>query len=193
MVMVEDYQKPNGDWAKAKKIAGKTHQTLSGAKWFGLLRRCYDREYHKTHPNYADVENGFLCFQDFAEWHMAQIGYASEDWHLDKDLLVKGNKRYSPETCILLPRELNSMIVWKSKNRDGLPTGVTAHHRKYVASWTHEGKNVYAGLYSTVEEAFAIYKTRKEIFIKQQANKWKDKIDPRAYNALMNYEVCITD
>ena len=45
----------------------------------------------------------------------------------------------------------------------------------------------------TPEEAFLAYKKDKEAYIKDVANKWKDKIDPRAYEALMNYEVEITD
>ena len=36
-------------------------------------------------------------------------------------------------------------------------------------------------------------KQAKESFIKEQANKWESQIDPRAYEALMNYEVEITD
>ena len=42
-------------------------------------------------------------------------------------------------------------------------------------------------------EAFNAYKQAKESFVKEQANKWKGKIGERAYNALMNYKVEITD
>ena len=35
--------------------------------------------------------------------------------------------------------------------------------------------------------------TAKEAFVKELANKWKGKIDQRAYEALMNYEVNIDD
>ena len=43
------------------------------------------------------------------------------------------------------------------------------------------------------EDAFSAYKKAKEAYIKEVATKWKDKIDPRAYEALMNYQVEITD
>jgi hypothetical protein len=33
----------------------------------------------------------------------------------------------------------------------------------------------------------------KEAYIKEVANKWKDQIDPRAYEALMSYQVEIND
>ena len=47
--------------------------------------------------------------------------------------------------------------------------------------------------FKTELEAFNAYKQAKEAFIKGQANKWKGKIDERAYNALMNYEVSVDD
>lgn len=49
------------------------------------------------------------------------------------------------------------------------------------------------GNYATAEEAFYAYKEAKESYIKEVANKWKDQIDPKVYNALMNWEVEITD
>ena len=51
----------------------------------------------------------------------------------------------------------------------------------------------HLGSFNTEIEAFNAYKTAKEAFIKEQANKWKGKIDERAYNALMNCQVEITD
>ena len=190
--IIDDYVKTNGEWAKAKKIDGRTFQTVSGAKWFGMHHRCECKSYQEVHPNYSDVTVGFQSFDSFVNWHRLQFGYGEKDWHLDKDVLVKGNKVYSEDNCVLLPRELNSMIVWKSKNR-GLPPCVTPHGTRFIASCTFERKSVYLGIRDTPEEAFFLYKTAKEVFIKQQAEKWKDKIDPRAYEALMNYQVEITD
>ena len=57
----------------------------------------------------------------------------------------------------------------------------------------NKGKQGHLGYYKTEIEAFNAYKQAKEAFIKEQANKWKGKIDDRAYEALMNYEVEITD
>ena len=56
-----------------------------------------------------------------------------------------------------------------------------------------KGRREHLGHFKTEPEAFNAYKTAKESFVKEQANKWKGKIDPRAYNALMNYQVEITD
>ena len=48
-------------------------------------------------------------------------------------------------------------------------------------------------LFDTEIEAFNYYKTNKENYIKELAEKWKSKIDERAYQALINYTVEITD
>ena len=57
----------------------------------------------------------------------------------------------------------------------------------------NKGGSEYLGLFNTEIEAYNAYKTAKESFIKEQANKWKGKIDERAYEALMKYTVGITD
>ena len=57
----------------------------------------------------------------------------------------------------------------------------------------NKGKQEYLGLFKTELEAYNAYKTAKEAFVKEQANEWKSQIDIRAYNALMNYTVEITD
>lgn len=58
---------------------------------------------------------------------------------------------------------------------------------------TVENKGVYLGMHDTPTAAFLAYKTFKESYIKQQANKWKDHIDPRVYESLLTYSVEITD
>ena len=57
----------------------------------------------------------------------------------------------------------------------------------------NKGKSEHLGYFKTEIEAFNTYKQAKEAFVKEQANKFKSQIDPRAYNALMNYQVEITD
>ena len=57
----------------------------------------------------------------------------------------------------------------------------------------NKGKPEWLGSFKTELEAFNAYKQAKEVFVKEQANKWKSQIDPRAYEALMKYEVNIDD
>ena len=56
-----------------------------------------------------------------------------------------------------------------------------------------KGGSEYLGSFKTELEAFNAYKKAKEAFVKEQANKFKSQIDIRAYEALMNYTVDITD
>ena len=64
---------------------------------------------------------------------------------------------------------------------------------RYKAGFTKGMKKVFLGYYATPEEAFQAYKEAKETWIKELADRWKDKLDPRVYEAMYNYKVEITD
>ena len=115
---------------------------------------------------------------------------------LDKDLLIKGNKVYSESTCVFLPKEINSVLIKCTASRGEHLIGVcwSNTHKAFKAQVSkNKGMQEHLGSFNTEIEAFNAYKTAKEAFIKEQANKFKSQIDERAYNALMNYTVEITD
>ena len=115
---------------------------------------------------------------------------------LDKDLLIKGNKVYSESTCVFLPKEINSVLIKCTASRGEHLIGVcwSNTHKAFKAQVSkNKGMQEHLGSFNTEIEAFNAYKTAKEAFIKEQANKFKSQIDERAYNALMNYTVDITD
>ena len=56
-----------------------------------------------------------------------------------------------------------------------------------------KGKQRVLGYYDSSEEAFYAYKAAKEAYIKEVFNEWKYQIEPRVYEALMKYQVEITD
>lgn len=167
--------------------------TWAYQKWINMLERCYDPYDELAAAIYkgVTVDKEWHNFQNFAPWAIAQVGYGNRGWATEKDLLVKGNKFYSPSTCCFLPQELNNQLLKAGKMRGDYPIGVALHRSngKFVAYVS--GK--YAGIFATPEEAFYGYKEAKELRLKTLANKWRDQIDPRAYQALMNYEVSITD
>ena len=163
-----------------------------------MLQRCYSDSYQKQRPTYegCEVSENFKSYEYFYEWCNKQIGFGNKGWHLDKDLLIKGNKIYSEYTCVFLPREINQVLVKREALRGEHLIGVYWHNTKktFVAMVNkNKGKPEHLGSFKTEIEAFNAYKVAKESFIKEQAEKWKDKIDPRAYEALMNYEVNIND
>ena len=173
-------------------------QTKEYGLWKSMLRRCYSDNFKKKNPTYIDCEvsDKFKSYEYFHEWCNKQIGFGVDGFEIDKDLLIKGNKVYSESTCVFLPQEINTLLIKCTASRGKHPIGVCWNKTKksFVAHvGKSKGKQEHLGYFKTEIEAFNAYKQAKEAFIKEQANKWKDKIDIRAYNALMNYEVNIDD
>ena len=166
--------------------------------WCSMLKRCYSTILKKKYPTYegCEVSDNFKSYEYFYEWCNEQIGFNNEGWHLDKDLLIRGNKVYSENTCVFIPKEINSMLIKCTASRGKYLIGVcwSNSNKAFVAQVNkNKGKQRYLGLFKTEIEAFNAYKQAKENFIKEQADKWKSQIDDRAYEALMNYQVEITD
>ena len=178
-----------------KDADGKT--SLDYNLWCGMLERCYSEKYQLLKPTYkgCTVSDNFTRFSYFREWCNKQVGFGVKGFRLDKDILVKGNKVYSETTCCFVPYEINSLLSCCGKRRGKYPIGVSFEPRKglFQATVSFYGRNKRIGYYNTTEEAFQAYKQAKEGYIKEVANKWKDQIDPRAYEALMNWTVEITD
>ena len=165
--------------------------------WKNMLRRCYDEKYSNKYTTYKDctASDNFKYLPYFEEWCHQQTGFDQECWHLDKDILIKRNKVYSENTCCFVPSEVNNLFTKHDSLRGEYPIGVRYHKmgRKYTAQISKFKKVIYLGCFNTPDEAFNAYKEAKEDYIKEVANKWKDQIDPRVYEALMKYRVEITD
>jgi len=164
--------------------------------WRGLLERCYCPKSQKTHPAYIGclVSENFKSYSYFYDWVQKQIGFGEKGFQLDKDLIFKGNKLYSEETCLFLPSELNSLLTTRKAARGILPVGVSANGNGFQADCCTDKTSLrYLGRFNTPEPAFQAYKQAKEAYIKLQAEKWKNFINPRAYAALMAYTISITD
>lgn len=164
--------------------------------WMLVLRRCYDKDFHAKQKSYSDKQvcEEWCNFQNFAKWYEENWKpWMDKTWQLDKDILVKGNKFYSPETCCFVPQEINSLLYVDYRNRK-LPVGVTlSPNGNFCASLSKDNKSFRIGTYKTIMEASEAYKIAKEHYIKEKADKWKDKIDHKVHQALYNYQIKITD
>ena len=176
--------------------------TKDYALWKRMLERCYSDSYQKKRPTYegCEVSDNFKSYEYFYDWCHKQIGFDNDGngnpFQLDKDLLIKGNKVYSESTCVFIPSEINLLLVKREASRGEHPIGVywSKTNKAFIAQINkNKGMQEKLGLFKTELEAFNAYKQAKEAFIKEQANKWKDKIDERTYEALMNYQVNIDD
>lgn len=167
------------------------------AAWRNMLRRCYVPSVQEKYPTYigCTVSDTFKVYDSFQGWHFDQFGYALKGWQIDKDLLIKGNKLYSEDTCTLLPKEINMVLINRKAKRGCLPVGVSASSTKgkYLSQLSLEGRTLYLGTFSTAEQAFLAYKQAKEAYLSYLAERYKILLDPRAYHALKKYQVEITD
>lgn len=171
--------------------------------WQSMLKRCYSEKYHKKRPTYigCEVYEEWYNFQNFAKWYYDNYyEVEGERMHLDKDILVKHNKIYSPETCVFVPKTINLLFVKNDKNRGESAIGTSlTEYSKYrvqchlINPKTGKSKNEYLGYYDTELEAFEVYKHYKEKNIKQVADYFKNQISERLYNGLYRYEVEIDD
>ncbi len=164
--------------------------------WKNMLKRCYQLKQLEKDSSYKEclVSEKWHNFQVFGEWYENNYKPKTmQGWQLDKDILVKGNKIYSPETCCFVPQEINLLIVKSNSTRGKYPIGVTKLGHKFRAEFNINDKTIHLGVFDTIEEAFQAYKTAKENQIKCVANEWKDRITEPTYQALYNYKVEITD
>lgn len=183
------------------KYSSKTKEYQT---WRNMIIRCFTNKEKERHPTYKDVTccDEWLLFDNFYEWLHNQENFDkwlnNEKWCIDKDILVKGNKIYSPDTCCLVPHIINCLFIKCDKSRNGLPIGVHLVGNKFKARCQNPiTKQRYdLGNFTTPEDAFYLgYKPYKENIIKQIAELEysKGNITEKCYNAMMNYEVEIDD
>ena len=196
----------NGNVPKAKEFKdGKWCITWEYHKWQSMLGRCFDNRFKEKYPTYKDVTccDRWLCFANFLEDLEAlkkEYNWSeNETLNLDKDILHKGNKIYSLENCVLVPQWINLLFIKRDNDRGEYPIGVCYNKgaKKYQAQCCINGKRTRLGYYNTIEEAFNAYKIAKKQEIKRVANECILKgfitQDSRLYNAMISYQVKITD
>jgi hypothetical protein len=184
-----------GDYT-SKDVNNK--HTIQYQTWIDMLKRCYDKRVISLQPSYIDK---FVCdewhnFQNFAMWFDSNhYSVGKENVHLDKDILCKGNKVYSPDRCVFVPQSINNLFLRREKDRGEYPIGVKLNNRlnKYESVVSINRKQIYLGCFDTPLEAFRVYKFKKEQYIKQIANQYIQYLPSNLYNALINYQVEIDD
>lgn len=170
------------------KINGKNTKVYN--RWNNILQRCYCPKYQLDNPSYigCSVDERWHNFQNFAKWN--EENYV-DDFAIDKDIIFKGNKIYSPETCFFVPQKINNYFTKSEKVRRDLPIGVFKHNKKYRVWFSKERK--FSKVVDTIEEAFQIYKEYTEMNIKELADEYKDQITEACYEVMYEYKVEITD
>ena len=170
--------------------------------WHDMLQRCYSKKKQKNFSTYTEifVEDYLLHFANFYNFIRRLKGFNQRDekgkvFEMDKDLLIKGNKIYSRSSICFLPSEVNKFLTKSNKSRGNCPIGVSYNKcvGKYVAYINLEGKLKHLGCFNNQHDAFHTYKLAKEDAARRLAEKYKNSIDQRVFDALLNFVVEETD
>lgn len=187
--------------SKYKTRNAKGKQIKEYNTWAQMLKRCYDEKSASKNKTYEEVYvcDEWFLFENFYEWLHSQNNFEkwlnNHEFAIDKDILFKGNKIYSPDTCCLVPRIVNNIFTKRESLRGNLPIGVCKKGNRYAAQMDNKKNTVRLGYFDTKYEAFNAYKTIKENYIKQIAKEEFDKcnITQKCYEAMVNYQVEIDD
>lgn len=169
------------------KVGGKWRMLPLYNQWFDMYQRCTSERSKRLRPTYKDVvlHPDWYSYDNYCEWAKVQKGFEEIDdqghmFQLDKDIL--GGTIYSPDTCLFIPKEVNTFLVRFSESTG---VSVTKHGKFRVCVYDVDLKTTrHIACFNTFEEAFLCYRTIKRERAEFLRNKWKDKIDVRAYEAL---------
>ena len=165
-------------------------------RWHDMMHRCYNNKFHERQSQYKEcsVCEEWLNYSNFKVWY-DKNKYGETQLDLDKDILFKENKIYDPAYVVFVPHEINTLFIARDKCRGDLPIGVSfdTSKNKYRAEVSFMGKSIKLGTFNNPEEAFERYKIYKEDLIQDMAEQYKGKIPDKAYQAMLNWKVEITD
>lgn len=146
--------------------------------WSSMIKRCYYEHYSYRRPRYkgCTICTEWLTFSNFKKWYDANY---RTGMHLDKDILVEGNKIYSPETCRFIPHHINTLLCDRLNGRGELPLGISARNGKngaitYMARCHIENDNRISKTFKTIEEAVSWYSITKTRIVREVAQRALD-------------------
>ena len=167
---------------EGKYKTGRKSGTRMEYIWRCMLQRCYHEKEKHLHPAYygiCTVCDEWLNYQNFCKWYEENYYEAGKGrMHLDKDILVKGNTVYSPETCLIIPQRINLIFMDKGNGRN---TGIRHNNKRYEALYGGS----HLGTFDTFEEATKEYDKAKREHIKNVVKEFDGQLPQKVVNALL--------
>ena len=174
----------DADYVVQPTVNGKTVVCPVMSVLINMLVLCYHAVSLDRYPTYkgCSVSAEWLSFMAFKEWMINQ------DWlgmHLDKDILVPGNKVYGKDFCVFVPPALNGFTLDSRAARGEWPIGVYWHKesKNFRAQCQNPftKKYEYLGRFSNPDAAHEAWRAKKhEHALKLAAQ----QTDPRLAKAL---------
>lgn len=156
--------------------------------WVRVLERCYGPKYKNKNPSYNDVIicDEWIKFSNFKTWFDANY---VDGFEIDKDILVQGNKVYSPDTCCFVPRRINTLLLNKQRTNTSGCIGVYKNKNdRYIAFCIMDGKQKHIGYFKTIEEASTAYVKVKSEYATKVVNEYYNNglISEKIKDAIIN-------
>jgi len=162
----------DADYITNPEINGKTITCPFYKRWSNMLERCFSDVFKERQRSYigCSVCDEWLIFSVFKKWMQTQ------DWklkQLDKDIIIPGNKIYSPEFCGFIDQSVNTLLNNCAASRGKYPQGVSwnKQSKKFVAMIAINSEPKYLGLYKSSLLASEAYIKAKVDLILDVANK----------------------
>lgn len=160
--------------------------------WRQMLNRCYNMNTQTKHKSYKDC---YVCeewhnFSNFKEWYYKHKYKCNSNYRLelDKDILVKNNKIYSPDTCILVPNCINGFFI--SLNKPRIKEIKNKHKQnKFQLMISIHNNSKFFGTYNTKSEAEEKYYVFKKQILIDLCNECKSFMPDEIYKLLINYNI----
>lgn len=160
-------------------------------RWCNMIHRCYSEKVKMRVPTYigCTVCDEWKYFSNFKKWF--DVNH-KEGFQLDKDILVQGNKIYSPDTCVFIPQYLNLLLIDRGLARGDLPLGISRNHNSYMASCSDGHGKQLTKTFKTIEEAVAWYSATKKRVVAEQVQRALDEgaIDQHIADAFLKRNFC---
>lgn len=158
-------------------ISTKTYEV-----WMSILKRVSIQNHIKDSSRYQSYSKTTICiewlnYQNFAYWYNNYIKDLNPNfkYEIDKDILQWNQeyKIYSPQTCCLVPHNINITlaefhVVRKTDN--SLPLGVYKHGNGYRSQVSIAGNDIRSLTMNDPMEAFEFYKEIKIQYIRELSN-----------------------
>ncbi|MGL4756197.1 MAG: hypothetical protein ACRCXB_27920 [Aeromonadaceae bacterium] len=154
------------------------------AAWKAMIHRVYSKRSLAVNPCYEGVVvcEEWRSFMSFRDWWLENH---VTGWHLDKDIVGRGNI-YSPDDCIFIPPWINTLMSDVASKRGDYLIGVTKVGNRYRANCRHPFNKIkrHIGYFETEIEAHERWVERK-IEVINDLKCEMDAIDLRIYDSLL--------